>query len=297
VADQLIGNNLQRKTKSLWTQNADGTPVRVVECEDCDQEASMVAGEIQQKLRAGADPGDIAVFYRVNSLSRAIEEAFLRGGLQYQIARGVEFYNRKEIKDVLAYLRVLINPADEIALLRIINTPPRGIGDATVEKLAHLAAERKHGIFELLGDEAALSEAGRSTAKVKQFAELIRTLTPATTMPAPQALDFVMSHSGLRALYRGEEEADQSEGEVERWRQQNQAHDTQLRTSRGDSPGPHLKIEHLFPGRHWRAPHESCVKFESSRYEEQLKAFGAQPSADLAIREALSDQFGDLELA
>ncbi len=210
VADRLIGNNLQRKAKSLWTQNADGPPVRVVECEDGDQEAAMVAGEIQRKLKAGIDPGDIAVFYRVNSLSRAIEEAFLRGGLQYQIARGVEFYNRKEIKDVLAYLRVLINPADEIALLRIINTPPRGIGDTTVEKLAHLAADRKRGIFDLLSDEAALSEAGRSAAKVKQFAELIAALTPATTMPAPQALDFVMSHSGLRALYGGEEEADDS---------------------------------------------------------------------------------------
>jgi|CXWL01.1.fsa_nt_gi DNA helicase-2/ATP-dependent DNA helicase PcrA len=210
VADRLIGNNLQRKAKSLWTQNADGPPVRVVECEDGDLEAEMVAGEIQRKLKSGTDPGDIAVFYRVNSLSRAIEEAFLRGGLQYQIARGVEFYNRKEIKDVLAYLRVLINPADEIALLRIINTPPRGIGDTTVEKLARLAAERKRGIFDLLSDEAALSEAGRSSAKVKQFAELIRTLTPVTTMPAPQALDFVISHSGLRALYRGEEEADDS---------------------------------------------------------------------------------------
>ena len=210
VADKLIANNVQRKAKSLWTQNSDGPPVRVVECEDGDQEAQMVAGEIQRKLRAGVDPGHIAVFYRVNSLSRAIEEAFLRGGLQYQIARGVEFYNRKEIKDVLAYLRVLINPADEIALLRIINTPPRGIGDTTVEKLAHLAAERRRGIFDLLGDEAALSEAGRGAAKVRQFAELIRTLIPSVSMPAPQALDFVMSHSGLRALYRGEEEADDS---------------------------------------------------------------------------------------
>lgn len=210
VADRLIANNLKRKAKSLWTQNVEGPAVRVVECADGDQEAQMVAGEIQKKLRAGADPAGIAIFYRVNSLSRSIEEAFLRGGLQYQIARGVEFYNRKEIKDVLAYLRVLINPADEVALLRIINTPPRGIGDTTVEKLAHLAAERRSGIFGLLQDDVALNEAGRSAAKVRQFTELIRTLTPATTMPAPQALDFVMSHSGLRALYAGEGDADDS---------------------------------------------------------------------------------------
>lgn len=210
AADKLIANNLQRKAKGLWTKNDDGPPVRVVECEDGDHEAMMVAGEIQRKLRSGVEPGSIAIFYRVNSLSRAIEEAFLRSGLQYQIARGVEFYNRKEIKDVLAYLRVLINPADEIALLRIINTPPRGIGDTTVEKLAHLASEHRRGIFDLIGDPAALDAAGRSAAKVRQFAELLRHLAAATAMPAPQALEFVIAHSGLRALYRTEEEADDS---------------------------------------------------------------------------------------
>lgn len=211
AADRLIANNLQRKAKSLWTKNPDGPPVRVVECEDGDLEANFVATEIQRKLRSGVEPGGIAVFYRVNSLSRAIEEAFLRNGLQYQIARGVEFYNRKEIKDVLAYLRILINPADEVALLRIINTPPRGIGDTTVEKLAALAAGRNRGILDVISEGTALESAGRSSAKVRQFAELIRHLGAATTMPAPQALEFVMAHSGLRAHYgAAEDDADDS---------------------------------------------------------------------------------------
>ena len=210
AADGLISQNRRRKAKSLWTTNDHGSSVRVLECEDGDEEAATIAAEIAKKIGNGADPSGIAVFYRVNSLSRVIEEAFLREGLRYQIARGVEFYNRKEIKDVLAYLRILVNPADEVALLRIINTPPRGIGDTTVDRLAELARSAGRSIFDALGDEQVLAAIGRSAVKVRQFAELVRSLGQAVASPAPTALEFVISHSGLRAMYKGEGEADDS---------------------------------------------------------------------------------------
>ncbi len=210
VADRLIALNLRRKAKALWTRNDEGPMVRVLECDDGDEEAATIAEAIAAKIRHGTDPGEIAVFYRINSLSRAVEEAFIRAGLRYQIARGVEFYNRKEIKDVIAYLRVLVNPADEIALLRIINTPPRGIGDTTTDRLSDRARNAGRTIFDTLADEAALAEIGRSAAKVRQFGELIRSLAPIVKSPAPQALEKVISESGLRALYKGEGEADDS---------------------------------------------------------------------------------------
>jgi DNA helicase-2/ATP-dependent DNA helicase PcrA len=210
VADRLISLNVRRKAKSLWTKNDDGPSVRVLECEDGDEEATTIAEEIAEKIRGGADLDGIAVFYRVNSLSRAIEEAFLRAGIRYQIARGVEFYNRKEIKDVLAYLRVMVNPTDEVALLRIINTPPRGIGDTTIERLTDRARSAGRPIFDTLSDEQTLAGIGRSAVKVRQFAELVRSLSPAVASPAPSALEFVISHSGLRAMYKGEGDADDS---------------------------------------------------------------------------------------
>ncbi len=200
AADRLISANTLRKEKTLWTEGADGSPVHVVESESGNEEASAIAREIGRQLRHGVAPSEIAVFYRINSLSRGIEEALLHQGIAYQVARGVEFYNRKEIKDVLAYLRVLVNPADEVSLLRIINTPTRGIGATTVRRLTERAQESGRSIYETLQGED-LAALGRSAAKVRQFGELLRELAPAPTLPARQALEMVMSRSGLRALY------------------------------------------------------------------------------------------------
>ncbi len=208
AADALIAGNVMRKEKRLWTQNDEGPAVRVLECEDGDDEAGQIAEEIADRIREGVAPGDIAVFYRVNSLSRVIEEAFLRHGLAYQIARGVEFYNRKEIKDVLAYLRVLVNPSDEVSLVRIINTPPRGIGATTNERLRDRAAARGVRIFDLLLDDEAILSLGRGGQKVREFGGLLRQLAPALELPPGQALETVISHSGLRALYHETREAD-----------------------------------------------------------------------------------------
>ncbi|MBN1490819.1 MAG: UvrD-helicase domain-containing protein, partial [Phycisphaerae bacterium] len=135
AADRVIRRNRDRKKKTLWTENPEGAPVRVVECEDAEAEAGFIAEQITEAVASGAALKEIAIFYRINALTRLLEGALRQNGIPYRIIRGVEFYRRKEIKDLVAYLRVLINPDDETALLRIINTPARGIGQTTVERL------------------------------------------------------------------------------------------------------------------------------------------------------------------
>ncbi len=208
AADKLIAGNERRKAKRLWTEGEEGVSVRVLEGEDGEEEADLIAREIVEAVRDHADPAQIAVFYRVNSLSRTIEEALMHHGVRYQIARGVEFYNRKEIKDVLAYLRVLVNPSDEIALTRIINTPPRGIGATTVERLSDKAVREGRSLREALNDDATLEALGRSGVKVREFDALLRQLESAMTEPPSTALEKVISRSGLRAMYHQQREVD-----------------------------------------------------------------------------------------
>ena len=208
AADMLIAGNQRRKAKALWTENAEGPAVNVIECESSAEEAKQLAEEITKQIRAGVDPKDMAVFYRINSLSRSIEEAMLREGITYQIARGLEFYNRKEIKDVLAYLRVLVNPADEVALVRIINMPPRGIGNTTIRRLTEHARRSGCRIFDLLSGDGDLSMLGRSAGRVQQFAALLGQLSPLLEQPAATALELMISQSGLRAHYGAVPDAD-----------------------------------------------------------------------------------------
>lgn len=208
AADQLIAGNLQRKNKALWTKNHEGGPVTVIECEDGVNEAECIARDIALREQSGARLKGMAVFYRINSLSRSIEEAFLKEGIAYQVARGVEFYSRKEIKDVLGYLRVLVNPADEIALLRIINTPPRGIGATTVERLARLSSESQRSMFEVVTTESDLSVLGRSGSRVLAFGKLLLSLRALLTRPVSEALQLIVNQSGLKAMYFQEGETD-----------------------------------------------------------------------------------------
>jgi DNA helicase-2/ATP-dependent DNA helicase PcrA len=140
VADNLIAFNQNRKEKTLVATRPRGKDIVVVAFEDETEEAHSVAQKVKEMREAGTALNDMAVFYRVNAMSRVLEEAFIRSKIRYQIVRGVEFYNRKEIRDVLAYLKVLVNPSDEIALLRVINTPPRGIGKVTIDRVRNYAA-------------------------------------------------------------------------------------------------------------------------------------------------------------
>jgi DNA helicase-2/ATP-dependent DNA helicase PcrA len=157
VANALIEHNLQRKPKSLWTEAQEGELVVRYRAENEHDEAWFVASEIQRLVdEEGYRYGDVAVFYRTNAQSRVLEDVFMRAGLTYRIVGGVRFYQRKEIKDALAYLRAVVNPDDTVSIRRIINTPKRGIGDATVAALEEFS--RDEGI--------AFLEAGRRAEEV-----------------------------------------------------------------------------------------------------------------------------------
>jgi DNA helicase II / ATP-dependent DNA helicase PcrA len=141
AAGAVIANNADRKGKALWTANDSGDPITLVVAEDDLAEARLTIAEVRRLVASGRRLGDIVVFYRTNAQSRAIEEAAMRAALPYSIVGGIRFYERKEIKDLLAYLRVLANPADDASLERIINCPPRGIGDQTIATLRAAARE------------------------------------------------------------------------------------------------------------------------------------------------------------
>ena len=145
AAGSVVAKNRGRKRKTLWTENPPGERIIYRRVSDEREEARYICREIEHHVRKGGDLADVAVFYRANAQSRVVEDAMVADGIPYHMVGGMRFYERLEIKDILAYLKVLVNPADEIALKRIINTPARGIGHATVEKISELA--RRQGII------------------------------------------------------------------------------------------------------------------------------------------------------
>jgi DNA helicase-2/ATP-dependent DNA helicase PcrA len=150
IADRLIEHNQSRKEKRLIATRPSAGSVSVEPFDDEAQEALGLAENIRRLVDNGTSLSNIAVFYRVNAQSRALEEVFIRSKVPYQIVRGVEFYNRKEIRDLLAYLKVFVNPADRVALLRIINTPVRGIGKTTIDKVLDYASRRSITLYDAL---------------------------------------------------------------------------------------------------------------------------------------------------
>jgi ATP-dependent DNA helicase UvrD/PcrA len=151
TAQSIIRRNAGRKEKQLWTENGGGQPVTLLVGYDEQDEARLVAGEIEAEIKSGKRrPRDFAVMYRTNSQSRALEEALVARRLPYRLVGGTRFYQRREIKDVLAYLRVINNPFDSVSLLRIINTPTRGIGQKTLDDLTHWAQSQSLPIYSAL---------------------------------------------------------------------------------------------------------------------------------------------------
>ena len=174
AANAVIARNEARKDKRLWTSREGGEQVRVVTCGSERDEAMFVASEIRSRVDGGTPPRDIAVLYRTNIQSRAIEEALREFDLPYEIIGGQSFFDRKEIKDLVAYLKLCNNAADDVALLRILNTPPRGIGEATVERLSAAARERGVTIGEVMGEAASIDGLGQGAAqKLEAFLDLI----------------------------------------------------------------------------------------------------------------------------
>ncbi len=178
AANAVIGQNRDREPKRLWTDREEGPPILVVQCEDERDEATMIARAVQELVGGGRSLEEIVVFYRTHAQSRVLEESLRGRNIPYRVIGGARFYDRAEIKDVLAYLRTLANPQDDVSLLRVINTPARGIGKTTVDRLISYATERGQSIYESLdGDlpDTLFRKAARR--KLLDFRDLIRELS------------------------------------------------------------------------------------------------------------------------
>ncbi|MGQ0613802.1 MAG: ATP-dependent helicase [Planctomycetaceae bacterium] len=173
VANAVIRHNRGRREKELRTENAVGTAVREIRCLDESDEASAAAATVGRWLAAGRSAREIALFYRVNAQSRAIERALTAAGVPYRIVGAVEFFRRKEVKDLMAYARLSRNPSDEIAFRRILNVPPRGLGERTEGRLVELARARGIAARALLADRSALAGLGRARRALGQLADLL----------------------------------------------------------------------------------------------------------------------------
>ena len=176
AAGSVIKNNIEQIPKTLWTENADGDKLTLIVCDDDREEGFKIVQKIQEESHTRKlDLKDFAVLYRTNAQSRSIEDALRRNGIPYIIVGGVAFYKRKEIKDVLAYLRVLANPKDGESILRIINYPTRGIGETTVEKIQTFARDHKLSLFDaLLADGLQDVVPERILKAVRAFGFLLR---------------------------------------------------------------------------------------------------------------------------
>jgi DNA helicase-2/ATP-dependent DNA helicase PcrA len=203
AAGAVVARNRQRKGKTLWTENPRGECIKLAELTDDLDEARFVTAEIARLQREGTALRDIAVFYRTNAQSRAFEEALARNRIPYAMVGGVRFFARAEVKDVLAYLRLLVNPADSLAVRRIINVPARGIGVATVERIAALEGEAG-GFFPALtlALQRGALKAG-AAEKVQAFVDLIRGFGELLQrLPFPQLTARIIEESGYGVMLR-----------------------------------------------------------------------------------------------
>ncbi len=206
----VIAPSTEREPKELWTQSDPGAPVDVIAVRDEHEEAATVVRAIKAARDEGTDLREIAVFYRVHAQSRVLEEALRQANIPYQIVGGTKFYERAEIKDALAYLRILVNPKSDVDLLRVINTPSRGIGQTTLERLASFASEQRVSIHEALmrvGDVAEIATAAKK--RLVQFRELLGRLGTLAEHSTPsQLLADLLDHVGYREALRVEDSAE-----------------------------------------------------------------------------------------
>ena len=176
AANAVVRHNSQRKEKRLFTAEGDGEKIQAFQASDERDEGRWIAGEIEKLHSKGTSYDDIAVFYRTNAQSRILEDMFLRAGVPYKIVGGTRFFDRAEIRDVMAYLKMIVNPADEMSVKRVINTPRRGIGSTSIQKIEQLARDNHCSFFQAC--EIACAETGMFSAKVRNglssFVSLVR---------------------------------------------------------------------------------------------------------------------------
>ncbi len=200
AANAVIANNTQRKGKNLWTSNGEGDLITVNTAYDENDEARYIADTISGMVADGNSWNDFAVLYRMNAQSNNIENAFIRAGVPYRIIGGLRFYERKEIKDALAYLTVINNVNDDVRLRRIINEPKRGIGDTTLNHAAEIAAGLGTSIFEVISNAESYPALSRASKKLIEFTSFINEIrTEASELELDQLLEKLLKKSGYYA--------------------------------------------------------------------------------------------------
>lgn len=196
AATGVVSRNTARKGKTLFTDQGTGQPVRIVSCESEREEAKFVVDRILS-LRSSMKLQDVAVLFRMNAQSRPFEEELLQANLPYTVVGGVKFYERAEIKDVLSFARLAIRPHDTPSVDRVINVPPRGIGDTTVKALSEAAAAQEVSLWTVIeGDLSFLAERARKA--LREFREIIHDLQKAASNPVPELVDYILVRTGYR---------------------------------------------------------------------------------------------------
>lgn len=199
AANAVIENNTGRKPKNLWTENKSGADIIYFQAVDERDEARFVIEQLQNLQRTeNKKLGDMAILYRTNTQSRIFEEMLIKSGISYNMVGGLKFYERKEIKDIIAYLRVIFNPADSLSLLRIINVPKRGIGDASLAKIQAYAAANNVSLFEAVSNAAAIDDlSSRFVSKLDDLAGIIfELMNLAGEAPVEDLIDRVLRDTG-----------------------------------------------------------------------------------------------------
>lgn len=205
AANAVVRHNSQRKDKRLFTAEGDGEKIQAFQASDERDEGRWIAGEIEKLHAKGTSYDDIAVFYRTNAQSRILEDMFLRAGVPYKIVGGTRFFDRAEIRDVMAYLKMIVNPADEMSVKRVINTPRRGIGSTSIQKIEQLARDNRCSFFQAC--EIACAETGMFSAKVRNglssFVSLVRE-GRRMSGELKDVVEMIVDKTGLLQAFRAE---------------------------------------------------------------------------------------------
>ena len=205
AANAVVRHNSQRKDKRLFTAEGDGEKIQAFQASDERDEGRWIAGEIEKLHSKGTSYDDIAVFYRTNAQSRILEDMFLRAGVPYKIVGGTRFFDRAEIRDVMAYLKMIVNPADEMSVKRVINTPRRGIGSTSIQKIEQLARDNRCSFFQAC--EIATAETGMFSAKVRNgLSSFVALVREGRSMDGElkDVVEMIVDKTGLLQAFRAE---------------------------------------------------------------------------------------------
>lgn len=206
AANEVIKNNLNRKPKNLWTENPEGNQIFYYRADSEQTEAQFVAGKIKEQIDSGKRKySDFAILYRTNAQSRVMEEVLLKSNIEYSIVGGIKFYDRKEIKDILAYLRLIANPDDDISLQRVINVPKRGIGSSSVDKIADFANMHDISMYEALASVDLIGLSPKITRAAAEFHHLIKGYTNMQEyLSVTELVEEVLEKTGYRDMLKAE---------------------------------------------------------------------------------------------